>query len=250
MYKAFVRPHLDYSVVIYNETCNKSFHKNLESFQYNGCPALLGAITGLPREKIYYELGPKSLQHWHLYNKICLFYKIFRQNKPVYIFNLIPAKNLYYNTRKIDKVTLLILNITFSKKYSFPSTVVKWNKLEPNLRSVASLSVFKKNLLKFIRPSPDSVFNCCNCKGIKYFARVRLDLSHLCEHKFKHIFEDTLSPFACVALITSMHFFFFITPCSVIQDIPSWAQLMILIVIYQILMIRYWLTLFLSVKLL
>ena len=33
--------------------------------------------------------------------------------------------------------------------------VIEWNKLDPNLRSAASLSVFKKNLLKFIRPSPN-----------------------------------------------------------------------------------------------
>ena len=32
----------------------------------------------------------------------------------------------------------------------FPSTVIEWNKLDPNLSSAASLGVFKKNLLKFM----------------------------------------------------------------------------------------------------
>ena len=53
------------------------------------------------------------------------------------------------------------------------------------------LVFFKKSLLKFIRPSPNSVFNCHNCKGIKYLTRLRLGLSHLREHKFKHSFQDT-----------------------------------------------------------
>ena len=35
--------------------------------------------------------------------------------------------------------------------------------------------------------------------------------------------------------------FFFTAPCLLIKDAPSWAQLMILIVLWQILMIRYWL---------
>ena len=63
------------------------------------------------------------------------------------------------------------------------------NKLDPNLRNAAGLSDLKKNLLKFIRPTPKCVFNCHNCKGIKYVTRLRLGLSHLSEHKFKHSFK-------------------------------------------------------------
>ena len=110
-----------------------------------------------------------------------------------------------------------ILNINFSKIFIFPSTVIEWNKLDPNLRSAASLSVFKKNLLKFIRPSRNSVFNCHNCKGIKYLTRLRLSLSHLREHKFKHSFQDTLNAFCSCGLDieTNMHFFF-TAPCLLI----------------------------------
>ena len=35
MYKAFVRPHLDYGDQIYDEAYNESFHEKLESVQYN-----------------------------------------------------------------------------------------------------------------------------------------------------------------------------------------------------------------------
>ena len=80
--------------------------------------------------------------------------------------------------------------------------------LHPNLRSAASLSVFKKSLLKFIRPSPNSIFNCHNCKGIKYLTRLHLGLSHLWEHKFKHRFQDTLNLFCLYGLDveTNTHF--------------------------------------------
>ena len=44
MYKAFVRPHLDYGNMIYDEAYNETFHQKLESIQYNACLALSGAI--------------------------------------------------------------------------------------------------------------------------------------------------------------------------------------------------------------
>ena len=58
IYKAFVRPNLDYGDVIYDETYNKTFHRKLESIRYNACLALSGAIRGSSRE----ELGLESLQ--------------------------------------------------------------------------------------------------------------------------------------------------------------------------------------------
>ena len=178
---------------------------------------------------------------------VCLFYQIFKGNKPVYLFNLIPTKNSNYNTRNTDKITLFHTKFNFFKNSFFPSTVIEWNKLDPNLRSAASLSVFKKNLLKFIRPSPNSVFNCHNCKGIKYLTRLRLGLSHLREHKFKHSFQDTLNPFCSCGLDieTNMHFFY----CPLFAS-QRRTLILIVIVFWHILMIRYWLIFFFLAKLL
>ena len=52
-YKAFVRPHLDYGDVFYDQAFNASFYENLESIQYNACLVLTGAIRGTPKENIY-----------------------------------------------------------------------------------------------------------------------------------------------------------------------------------------------------
>ena len=165
----------------------------------------------LSREKIYHELGLESLQRHRWYRKFCLFYKIFKESKPVYLFNLIPTKNSNYNTRNTDKITHFHTKYNFSKNSFFPSSVIEWNKLDPILRSTASLSVFKNNLLKFIRPSRNTVFNCHNCKEIKNLARLRLGLSHLRGHKFKHSLEDTLNPFCSCDLDvdTNTHFFLY-----------------------------------------
>ena len=92
IFKAFVRPHLDYEDVIYDETYNETFYQELESIQCNACLALSRAVTGSSREKLYHELGLESLQRRRWYRKLSLFYKIFKENKPVYLFNLILTK--------------------------------------------------------------------------------------------------------------------------------------------------------------
>ena len=52
----------------------------------------------------------------------------------------------------------------------------------------------QEKLLKFIRTSGNSVFRCHNPKGVKLLTRLRLGLSHLWEHNFKHGFLDLLNP--------------------------------------------------------
>ena len=59
---------------------------------------------------------------------------------------------------------------------------------------------FKNSILKFIRPSPNNVFNCNNHKGIRLITRLRVGMSHLREHKFKHNFQDCLNPICSCGL--------------------------------------------------
>ena len=57
IYKAFIRPHLDYGDALYDQAFINSFHAKMESIQYNACLAITEAIRGMSREKIYQELG-------------------------------------------------------------------------------------------------------------------------------------------------------------------------------------------------
>ena len=57
IYKAFVRPHLDYSDVLFDQAFNASSHEKLESTKYNACHSLTGTIRGTFEEKLYQELG-------------------------------------------------------------------------------------------------------------------------------------------------------------------------------------------------
>ena len=73
----------------------------------------------------------------------------------------------------------------FFKNYFFPSAIIEWNNLDPNLQDSKSISLFTQKILNFIRPSPSCFFYIHNPKGIKLIARLRLGLSHLRKHKFK-----------------------------------------------------------------
>ena len=88
IYKTFVRPHLDYGDILYDQAFNLSFKQKLESIQYRACLAITGAIRGTSGEKIYQELGLESLQLRRWYRKLTMFYKIYK-NKSLF-FNLIP----------------------------------------------------------------------------------------------------------------------------------------------------------------
>ena len=57
-----------------------------------------------------------------------------------------------------------------------------------------SISIFKSSLFKIYRPTHRSIFNIHDPKGIKLLTRLRVGLSHLRYHKFKHNFLDTLNP--------------------------------------------------------
>ena len=64
----------------------------------------------------------------------------------------------------------------------------KINKYKNTEKNSDGIETFKKRILSLIRPSPNSIFNCHNPRRIKLLSRLRLGLSNLREHKFKHSF--------------------------------------------------------------
>ena len=57
IYKAILRPLLDYGDIIYEQAHNESVCEKLASVQYKVALTITGAIQGTSRQKIYQELG-------------------------------------------------------------------------------------------------------------------------------------------------------------------------------------------------
>ena len=62
IYQSFIRAHLDYGDIIYDQAYKASFNQKLELLQYNACLAITEAIRGISRGKLYEELSLESLQ--------------------------------------------------------------------------------------------------------------------------------------------------------------------------------------------
>ena len=153
IYKSFIRPQLDYGDIVFDRAFNKSFHKNLESIQYNAAIAITGAIRGTSSEKLFQELGLESLKS-RCWLRKCLFYKIFQKKSPSYLFQLIPPSNNVYTTRssQSNKFSSFKTRHNFFKDSFFLVVISEWNSLDINIRNFFCINVFKKELLKFIRP--------------------------------------------------------------------------------------------------
>ena len=90
----------------------------------------------------------------------------------------------------------------------FPNPINEWNKLNFTIRA-SSFNIFRVNLMKIIPPIPYSVFGIFNPLGLKLMARLRLGLSHLNEHRFKHNFNDCINPLCTCSLDieSTVHYF-------------------------------------------
>ena len=69
------------------------------------------------------------------------------------------------------------------ENYFFPCCIKEWLKLGDEIRSIESSKQFKKTILDFIRSKENSIYAIHNILGLKLLTRLRLNFSHLSEHK-------------------------------------------------------------------
>ena len=80
---------------------------------------------------------------------------------------------------------------------SFHSCSIKeWCALTEEIGKIVSANKFKEIMFSFIRSKQNTIFEIHDTKGIKLLICVRLNFSHLNEHKFKfrHGFRETVDP--------------------------------------------------------
>ena len=203
LYKLYIRPHLDYGDVIYhiqNKEDSLHCHRNVlmekvESVQYFAALAITGAWRGTSREKIYSELGWESMYSRRWSRRLFMLYKIVNNLMPDYISEPIPNLNQSnYNLRKQPVIGKIRARTAKYKASFFPDSLLEWSKLDPVIRESPSLSVFKSRLLPFIRPPSNSVFGIHDPHGLALLTQLRVGLSKLNYHKFRHNFSESINP--------------------------------------------------------
>ena len=218
LYKSFARPHLDYADIIYDQPHNERLCSRIESIQYNAALAITGAIKGTSRERLYQELGLESLRDRRWFRRLCFIYNVIKKRKPTYLHSMLPA---YINSRNPQRKNLLAVipsNTDYFSNSFLPFAVSEWNKLDPCTRASESIYSFKKALLSFIRPKSSSIYDIMDPLGLKWLTRLRVNLSHLMEHKFRHNFADTLNPMCNCGLLEIESTSHFLLRCLFFSD--------------------------------
>ena len=90
IYKCFIRPHLEYGVVIHDQPNLSSLANKIESVQENAASAVTGAIRGTSKEKLHQELGFQFLKDRRWLRRLYYLYKIVSTKQPAYFYDLNP----------------------------------------------------------------------------------------------------------------------------------------------------------------
>ena len=76
IYKSFIRPHLDYGDIIYDQSYNTFFHQRLESLQCNAALTITGAIRETSKENFimnyasnHFKIGD-GIENYPSYRKL------------------------------------------------------------------------------------------------------------------------------------------------------------------------------------
>ena len=125
IYKAFLRPLVDYGDIIYDQSQNEPFCEKLESVQYKAALPMTGAIQGSSREKLYQDLRLESLKSRRWYRCLCSMYKIMKKEAPNYLTNLIPKCHQSFRTRT-NSITTFYCRTDCHKNSFFPSALSDW----------------------------------------------------------------------------------------------------------------------------
>ena len=205
LYKLYIRPHLNYGDVIYHDPpklCEFSGNvtlsnlmEKLESVQYSAALAVSGTWRGTSREELYAELGWESLSLRRWSRRLILFYKIVNNLTPNYTRDPIPPlQQFQYSLRKHGIIGQIRARTEKFKSTFYPHCLSEWNELEPETRLAPSVAIFKNKMLSKIRPPGKPVYGIHDPKGLSYLTQLRVGLSKLNYHKFKHNFKDTTNP--------------------------------------------------------
>ena len=160
IYKAFVRPGLDSGDILYDQAFNLSFHQKLESTQYSANLAITRAIHSISRKQDLLRAKLRISSITTVVRKLAMFYKIYK-NSPLYLLKIIPEKTSDENMlrKNFDGIPHINIKLYLLKNTFFLSPFIEWNELDPNIRNSERFSIFKSNILKFIRSTLQSFRN-------------------------------------------------------------------------------------------
>ena len=138
VYKCFIRPHLDYGDVIYDQPNLSSLANKIKSVQYNAALGITGAIRGTSKEKLYQE----KIKDKRWLRRLCYLYKIVNTKQPAYLYDLIPPFQI--SPRNKGCIYEPFYRTVSFKNSFLPYAIMEWNKLDSEIRNADAYVSFRK----------------------------------------------------------------------------------------------------------
>ena len=155
IYKAFIRPYLDYGDVVHDYPGNAPFMQKLESAQYKASLAITGCFLGTSRDKLHSELGLKILADKRFYRRLIALIA----GCPQCLMNILPTQDLASsNLRKKPAIYPLDTRTERYRNSFFPHYISQWNNMDSRIRNLSSIATFEGVIIDFIGSVPTPVF--------------------------------------------------------------------------------------------
>ena len=209
MYLSYIRPILEYADVLW-DGCSNENESRIEKVQLEAARLVSGLTRSTSTNRIYQEIGWKTLHRRRKEKKLILFHKIVHNIAPSYLRDLLPltvGQNTHYHLRNQMNFIEPRCRLDFYRKSFFPSTINMWNSLPQSLREITNLNSFKRSITERTISVPRFYFN-----GERKYAILHARLRNKCSNLNHDLFTNHISlteKCACNANHeTTFHYFF------------------------------------------
>jgi hypothetical protein len=188
LYKAMIRPILEYGNIIYDGSAEKSISR-LENIQRQAAIACTGAYKHTNHSILLKELSWPPLSIRRKNHRLNLMYKVQNNLTPAYLSGACPPltrDRTNYNLRSAMNISTPQLKTTSYQKSFFPQTITDWNHLDPTTRNLPSINAFKEKLKTSSSPKPNPLFHHDCSKAAINLSRIRMGLSGLNHQRYEY----------------------------------------------------------------
>ena len=193
IYTTYIRPQLEYCVVIYNN-CTKETSTRLESCQRRAAIACTRAYQRTNTITLLEELGWDKLETRRTYLCHILMYKLTNALVPEYMTLLLPpmqGQNAGYVSRREKSFIPIRATTERYRRSIIPTAIRNWNNLHTKYRTSSSLASFKHNMKNQLFAKKITYYSQgCGSSSVTH-TRMRLGLSPLRQHLFRHYIVDS-----------------------------------------------------------
>ena len=209
IFTTFIKPLLEYGDIVW-DNCTQFEKQEIEKIE--AARIATGTAKLVSLNALYQETGWLTLEKRRENHKLVMFYKMYNDLTPFYLFSLVPQSinNLsQYSLRNADNLQSIHARTNLYFQSFLPSVVRKWNDLSDEAKRSSSVTSFK-NYLNRNRTSIPKYFYTGNRKTQILHTRLRTKCSSLNSDLYsKNITE---SPFCRCGQVENSHHYLLCCP--------------------------------------